>query len=96
LRREPGTCGRDLVEIERCDLYMCMHMSCARMADSECCVLVRRGGRDGERELDARGQKDCINASCVCRDIEFVCRAWPEAKRHACVKERSTKLYTRL
>jgi hypothetical protein len=54
------------------------------------------GGRDGERELDARGQKDCINASCVCRDIEFVCRAWPEAKRHACVKERSTKLYTRL
>jgi hypothetical protein len=47
LRREPGTCGRDLVEIERCDLYMCMHMSCARMADSECCVLVRRGGGTG-------------------------------------------------
>ena len=43
MRREPGTCGRDLVEIDRCDL----HMSCARMADSECCVLVRRGGGTG-------------------------------------------------
>jgi len=90
LRREPGTCGRDLVEIDRCDL----HMSCARMADSERVLCAgEAGGRDGERELDARGQR-LHKCTCVCRDIEFVCRAWPVAKRQACVKERSAKLYT--